>query len=193
MTFVHLIRRVGLAAGVVLVALAAISPALGADAGVKIVEKQFDPHRIVVAQGDKVTWTVSKAIGEPHTVTSAKNGDTAQGAVFDSQKDDPGLSKLKEEGTTYSFTFDKAGTYPYLCIVHAGMTGEVVVLAPGESAPPETGPGESGTPASEAPGAGGEGGAPIAPERKLIGAGILALTLILGFGAAAVFRRMNPA
>jgi len=188
MTFVHRFRRFGLAAGLLVLALAAIPPAIAADSDVKIVEKRFDPARVVVAQGDTVTWTVEQAIGEPHTVTSAASGGAAQGATFDSQKDDPGLAKLKDEGGTFAFTFDTAGTFPYVCIVHAGMTGEVVVLAPAESAPAE--PASSETPA--AGGEGGEGEAGIAPERKLIGAGILAVTLVVLFGAAVAYRRMNP-
>ena len=185
MTFVHRIWRLGLAAGLLLVALVAISPALGADTGVNIVNATFEPDRITVSVGDTVTWTITQAMGAPHTVTSAKTGESAQGALFDSQKDDPGLTKLKDEGATYAFTFEKSGTYPYLCIVHPGsMKGEILVLAPGES--PSTEP-----PASEAPG--GEVHEAISGDRKLLGAGILAVTLIVPFAAAWVYRRMNPA
>lgn len=185
MTFVHRIWRLGLAAGLLLVALAAITPALGADASVSIVNDTFEPTRITVSVGDTVTWTVTQAMGAPHTVTSAKNDDTAQGALFDSQKDDPDLTKLKDEGGTYAFTFEKPGTYPYLCIVHpVSMKGEILVLAPGESAPPEPA-------ASEAPG--GEVHEGIPAESKLLGAGILGVTLIVLFAAAWVYRRMNPA
>ena len=185
MTFVHRISRVGLVAGLVLVALVAISPVLGAAAGVSIEGTSFKPARLVVAQGDTVTWTVTSAIGDPHTVTSAKTADAAQGAAFDSQKDDPGLTKLKDTGATFEFTFDKAGTYAYLCIVHpATMTGQVVVLAPGESAPPEE------PAASEAPTV--EAGEPVPPERKLIGGGILVVTLVVLFAAGVAYRRMNP-
>lgn len=185
MTFVHRIWRLGLAAGLLVVALAAISPAFGADASVSIVNATFEPNRTTVSVGDTVTWTVTQAMGAPHTVTSAKNGETAQGVLFDSQKDDPGLTKLKDEGGTYAFTFEKPGTYPYLCIIHPGsMTGEILVLLPGESAPPE--PAASESPAHEA----GEG---ISAERRLLGAGILAATLIVLFAAAWVYRRMNPA
>lgn len=174
MTFVHRIWRVGLVAAVLLLAVAAISPALGATIGVSIADKHFDPTSIVVAQGDTVTWTVTKSIGEPHTVTSGKPTDSDKGAAFDSQKTDADLSKLKDNGGTFSVTFDKAGTYAYFCAIHpADMTGEVVVLAPGESPP-----------------AAHEG---IPAENKLIGAAILLVTLVVLFGAAWFYRRMNPA
>jgi Plastocyanin len=179
MTFVHRTWRVALVVGVLLVGLAAISPVLGADVGVSIVGKKFDPADIVVAQGTTVTWTVTQGIGEPHTVTS-KDGDTKQSARFDSQTTDPNLSNLKAKGGTFSFTFKDAGTFAYLCAVHPEMTGTVVVLAPGQTPPPAT-----GTPS------GGEGS--ISPDRKLIAAGILVVTLVVLFGAAMVWRRMNPA
>ena len=131
-----------------------------------------------------MTWTITQAMGAPHTVTSAKTGENAQGALFNSQKDDPGLTKLKEEGATYKLgTSEKPGTYPYLCIVHPGsMKGEILVLAPGESPPAKP-------PASAAPG--GEVHEGISADRKLLGAGILAVTLIVLFAAAWVYRRMN--
>ena len=31
------------------------------------------------------------------------------------------------EEAVFSFTFDKAGTYPYFCSIHPKMTGSVVV------------------------------------------------------------------
>ena len=178
MTLVHRIWRLGLICGLLLVGLAVISPALGANVGVSIVGKKFDPTAIVVAQGTTVTWTVTQGIGEPHTVTSKKSGDTPQGAIFDSQKTDPDLSKLKANGGTFQFTFATAGTFDYMCIVHPEMTGQVVVLAPGQT-PPTAQP------------SGGEGA--ISPDRKVIAAGILLMTLIVLFGAAIVWRRMNPA
>ncbi|MEO5703365.1 MAG: plastocyanin/azurin family copper-binding protein [Candidatus Limnocylindrales bacterium] len=180
MTFVHRTWRLGLVAAFLAIAAAAITPALGATIGVAISDKQFDPAQSVVAQGDTVTWTVAKAIGEPHTVTSGKPADADKGSVFNSQTGDPDLAKLKDVGGTFSFTFDKAGTYAYYCVVHqVEMTGVVVVLAPGQSPPPAASPGES------------HGGVPA--ENKLIGAAILIFTLVLLFGAAAVYRRMNPA
>jgi plastocyanin len=182
MTFVHrFVRRswkIALAAGLLLVALAAISPALAADVGVSIVGKTFNPSQIVVAQGTTVTWTVTQAIGEPHTVTSKAENGQAQGAVFDSQKDDPNLTKLKDNGATFQFTFSNPGTYDYMCIVHSGMNGTVVVLAPGQSPP-------------AASSGGGEASAGV--DRKVIAAGILVVALVVLFGAAIAWRRMNPA
>jgi plastocyanin len=175
MTFVHRTWRIGLVAAILLVGAAAISPVLGASIAVSIADKHFEPSKIVVAQGDTVTWTVTKSIGEPHTVTSGKPSDATKGQDFDSQKDDADLTKLKDNGGTFSFTFDKAGTYDYFCVVHpADMTGQVVVVAPGESPP-------------------GEAHEGITLERRLLGGGILVVTLIVLFGAAFVYRRMNPA
>lgn len=175
MTFVHRIWRLGLVAALLVIAAAAISPVFGATIGVSIDGRAFAPARIVVAEGDTVTWTVTNAIGEPHTVTSGRPAAADKGSVFNSQTADPDLSKLKDKGATFSFTFAKAGTFAYFCVVHpVDMTGEVVVLAPGQAPPPAA---EEGVPA----------------QNKLIGAGILVVTLVVLFGAAAAYRRMNPA
>jgi hypothetical protein len=66
------------------------------------------------------------------------------------------------------------------------MTGTIEVLAPGQTPGGETRGVTGGA-------IGGEGGEPIPPERKLLGAAVLAVTLSLLFGAAALWRRMNPA
>jgi plastocyanin len=36
-------------------------------------------------------------------------------------------SKVRDTDETFSYTFAKAGTYPYYCSVHPKMTGQVVV------------------------------------------------------------------
>jgi plastocyanin len=183
MTLVHRTWRLVLAIGLLLVAAGAALPTLAKGGDVSIVDKSFVPTRIVVAQGETVTWTVTKSIGEQHSVTSGKPGADA-GKEFDS-----GIQGLQNDGQSWPFRFDKPGTYDYFCQVHpAQMTGQVIVLAPGESAPTAS----EGPTASEPPAA-VEEHEPIAPERKLIAAGILAATLIVLFGAAWVWRRMNPA
>ena len=72
----------------------------------------FGPATITVAAGTKVTWT--NRDDEPHTVTSA---------------DDPKLfrSAALDTNDSFSFTFDKPGTYRYFCSIHPQMTAMVVV------------------------------------------------------------------
>jgi plastocyanin len=171
MTFVHRSRRFVLVGGLLLVTMALAAPVLAATIKVNIEDKTFTPAEIVVAAGDTVTWTVTKSIDEPHTVTSGESGGADVGKEFDS-----GIgtsSTLKDNGGTFSWTFEKAGTYAYFCQIHADMKGSVTVLAEANA------PGEA------------EAGIPM--ERRLIGAGILIVTLVVLFGAAIVWRRMNPA
>ncbi len=165
MTLVHRTWRLLLALGLLLAAAGAALPALAKDVSVSIVDKTFQPAEITVNAGDIVTWTVTKSIGEPHSVTSGTPTDT-EARLFDS-----GVDKLKENGSSFQVTFATPGTFAYFCTVHSAvMTGTVVVLPAGEAA-----------------------GERIAPERRLIAAGILAVTLVLLFGAAWLWRRVNRA
>jgi plastocyanin len=77
---------------------------------VKIDNFTFEPETLTVAAGTTVTWTNRDDI--PHTVVSTDG-------VF--------RSKVRDTGETFSYTFAKAGTYPYFCSVHPKMTGKVVV------------------------------------------------------------------
>jgi plastocyanin len=70
----------------------------------------FRPQVLSVAVGTTVTWTNRDDI--PHTVVS-------DDAVF--------KSKARDTDEKFSYTFDKAGTYPYHCSIHPKMTGQVVV------------------------------------------------------------------
>jgi plastocyanin len=171
MTFVHRSRRLVLAGGLLLLTMALAVPALAATIAVSIEDKTFVPVDIVITEGDTVTWTVTKSISEPHTVTSGAATDGAPGAIFDSKLENG--SKLQDNGATFSFTFTAVGTYEYFCQIHPDMKGSVTVHASGEA------PGEA------------EEGIPM--QNRLIGAGILIVTLVVLFGAAIVWRRMNPA
>lgn len=171
MTFIQRSGRLALAGGLLLVTMAVAAPVFAATIPVSIEDRTFTPADIVVSQGDTVTWTVTKSINEPHTVTSGESGGADAGKVFDSGIENS--ANLKDNGATYSFTFQTAGTYPYFCQVHPDMKGTVTVLAEGAS-----------------PGEAAEG---IPMERRLIGAGILIVTLVVLFGAAMLWRRMNPA
>jgi plastocyanin len=81
-----------------------------ANAEVKIDNFSFGPETLTVAVGTTVTWTNRDDI--PHTVISTDG-------VF--------KSKVRDTDEKFSYTFAKAGTYPYYCSVHPKMTGKVVV------------------------------------------------------------------
>jgi len=79
-------------------------------AEVKIDNFSFGPQSITVAAGTIVTWKNRDDI--PHTVVSTDG-------VF--------KSHVLDTDETFSFTFDKTGTFPYFCSIHPKMTGTVVV------------------------------------------------------------------
>ena len=81
-----------------------------ANAEVKIDNFSFGPQTLTVAVGTTVTWTNRDDI--PHTVVSTDG-------VF--------KSKVRDTDEKFSYTFAKAGTYPYYCSVHPKMTGKIVV------------------------------------------------------------------
>lgn len=82
----------------------------GAMAEVKIDNFSFGPTDLKVAVGTTVTWTNRDDI--PHTVVST------DGAF---------KSKVLDTDEKFSFTFSKAGIYPYFCSIHPKMTGKVIV------------------------------------------------------------------
>jgi plastocyanin len=73
----------------------------------------FEPDPIEVDAGTTVTWTNEDDI--LHTVTSTKTAP----ARFD--------ERLDGAGTTADVAFDEPGTFEYICAVHDGMEGSVVV------------------------------------------------------------------
>jgi len=77
---------------------------------VKIDNFSFGPETLTVPVGTTVTWINHDDI--PHSVVSTDN-------VF--------KSKLLDKNENFSYTFAKAGTYPYFCSIHPKMTGKVVV------------------------------------------------------------------
>jgi plastocyanin len=79
---------------------------------VKIDNFSFGPATLTVPVGAKVTWTNRDDI--PHTVVSTDDSKTFKSKVLDTDE-------------KFSFTFSKAGTYPYFCSIHPKMTGKVIV------------------------------------------------------------------
>jgi plastocyanin len=84
--------------------------AAGKSHTVRIEGMKFVPEQLQVAAGDTITWTNGDVV--PHTVTSAErkveSGDIATGKSW----------KLK---------VTKKGDMPYICRLHPGMKGAVVV------------------------------------------------------------------
>jgi len=84
--------------------------AQAATAEVKIDNFSFGPATLTVAVGTTVTWVNHDDI--PHSVVST------DGAF---------KSRALDTDEKFSFTFTKAGTFPYFCGIHPKMTGKVVV------------------------------------------------------------------
>jgi plastocyanin len=81
---------------------------------VKMIDYNFSPARITVATGTKVTFT--NAGTQPHNAAGADAGgwDTT----------------LLASGETASVTFNRAGTFNYICTPHPYMIGQVIVTGP---------------------------------------------------------------
>jgi plastocyanin len=77
---------------------------------VKIDNFSFGTQALTVAFGTTVTWTNRDDM--PHTVDSSDG-------VF--------KSKVLDTDEKFSYTFAKAGIFPYFCSIHPKMTGKVVV------------------------------------------------------------------
>lgn len=80
---------------------------------VSIADLAFSPSKTEVKAGTTVTWTNDDTTD--HSVTSTKSDDidSAVSSLFDSGVLSPGQS--------FSYTFKKAGEYPYECMIHATM------------------------------------------------------------------------
>lgn len=86
------------------------APGAATGAKVSIANFAFAPAQITIAPGQTVTWTNDD--GAPHGL-AYKDG--AKGA------------DLLLPGASFSRTYDRPGTYDYVCAVHPYMSGKVVV------------------------------------------------------------------
>lgn len=73
----------------------------------------YSPSPITVTVGQTVRFTNKDDVA--HTVTD-------QNGAFD--------SGMLDKDKSWSFKFEKAGTYTYYCTVHPSMKGSVVVTSP---------------------------------------------------------------
>lgn len=91
----------------------AATAAAEGDAQVEMVDIAFEPGEVTVATGGTVVWTNEDGVA--HTVTK----ESGPGEDFDSGD--------LEAGGTFEVAFDQSGTVEYLCTIHSGMAGTVVV------------------------------------------------------------------
>ena len=203
-------RSLAALAGVAAILVLAAGSALAKDEDVHIDKLTFSPNEVTVSVGDTVTWEVTNAVPEGHTVTSGAPDGSDIGAEFDS-----GIG-LDANGQTFEHTFDTAGTFPYFCKVHgAAMSGTVTVLDAGSSEEPAASeapaasepPAASEAPSGEPPAASEEPAATPGPtpllhptesaqvpsDRRLLAGGVLFVAIVIMFAGAAVWRRLNPA
>ena len=89
---------------------------------------RFAPHTLRLQTGTTVQWRNDDEIA--HTVTSGmqpKQG--VPGVSSDRAAHPDGVfdHRLDGAGSTVTVRLDEAGTYPYFCDIHAGMSGVIVV------------------------------------------------------------------
>jgi plastocyanin len=111
----------------------------------------FLPSRVTINEGDTINWIFQ----EVHTVTFLSGAQppalvtpSNEGLLFTPAVAFPsggpsydGTGYVNSGvlpgpgGANFALTFAKAGTYDYLCLLHPGMVGQVVVQAPGSAYP----------------------------------------------------------
>ena len=85
------------------------APSTGdADATVAVADMAFSPKTLDIAAGDTVAWLWEEAI--PHDVAF-----------------DDGPTSPKQASGTWQRAFDRPGSFDYVCTLHPGMRGTVVV------------------------------------------------------------------
>ena len=70
---------------------------------------RFVPETVTVRRGDRVVWVNKDPF--PHTATASK--------AFD--------SKSVPAGGSWSYTVAETGEFPYVCTLHPGMKGVLIV------------------------------------------------------------------
>jgi plastocyanin len=83
-----------------------------AKAAVTIDNFSFSPTTLTVKRGTTVVWTNKD--DDVHTVKSDEGPQAFKSSALDT-------------GDSFTVTFDKAGTYQYICSIHPHMQGKIIV------------------------------------------------------------------
>ena len=94
----------------ILMLLAGTQAAAAEDVSILIKNFDFGPMNVTVAPGTTVVW--KNLDGEPHTVASADG-------LFRSQ--------ALDQNDSFRFTFEKPGTFRYICSIHPNMKASITV------------------------------------------------------------------
>ena len=93
---------------------------------------------VEIQTGEKVTWSFA---GGGHNVES-NSGDPGDGAAKDPAwvpyAYPPGEFQVAPKGSSGAYTFYKSGTYKFICVFHANMSGTIVVSGEDQEPPVET-------------------------------------------------------
>jgi plastocyanin len=164
-------RRLTYLTVLALLAMLILVPSAGAQQNqrVYIQDFYFSPASINIEPGTTVTWVNQGQA--PHTATHT-------GGTFDSGTLQPGQS--------YSYTFNRAGTYAYYCQIHPNMTGTIVVDGGGAAYFAGS---ATASPTATASALVATGGAPVVPAITL--AASLAL-VVSGLAALRFVLRRSP-
>jgi plastocyanin len=101
-------------------------------------ELVFSPSSVTIHPGDQVKWTFGSS---GHSTTSGSPGQP--NGIWD--------SGIRNQGATFTHTFNSAGTFPYYCIPHGGccmMVGTVMVVNASPTPMPTSTPRPTATPAT---------------------------------------------
>ena len=93
-----------------LMLLAGTQVAAAEDVSILIKNFAFGAMNVTVAPGTTVVW--KNLDGEPHTVASADG-------LFRSQ--------ALDQNDSFRFTFEKTGTFRYICSIHPNMKASITV------------------------------------------------------------------
>ena len=118
----HSLLLLAVVAGIVATIPAAFAAEVGVPAGTSVpgceeTNECWDPAEVTVGVGETVTWSNDDTAA--HTVTSGSVDAGGPDGNFD--------SSLFMAGTTFEWTPDAEGEYPYFCMVHPWMAGMVIV------------------------------------------------------------------